>query len=189
MYTCPAYGSDLFFDNLFCTCGCEVGFDPRAERFVADVPTCANRDEIQCNWLAGDGTDLCASCAKTTVHPDLAVLASDQLWANAERAKRRVLTGLRRWGWFGSEDIGRRPDFHRLSEATAAGPAEVTMGRLVTIKLAESDVAERVRRREELGEPYRTLVGHFRHGIAQFLFERLSVSEEFQGTGLFGLEL
>jgi hypothetical protein len=118
----------------------------------------------------------------TTVFPDLAVEDNIRLWARAEKEKRRVLAGLWQWGWFGPADCGRRPEFHMLSEMTSSGPTGVTMGHasgLVTINLAESDAAELVRRREALGEPYRTLVGHFRHELAHFLFERLAESEEF----------
>lgn len=193
IFTCPACGGDLFFDNLSCACGCDVAFDPKSQSFVSGGPTCANRGKIQCNWLADNGADLCTSCAMTAVHPDLAVPGNAVLWARAETAKRRVLVGLNRWGWFGAQDDGPRPEFHMLSEATSAGPTAVTMGHesgLVTINLAESDIAERVRRREELGEPYRTLVGHFRHEIAHFLFERLAVGEQFKTSfrSLFGDE-
>lgn len=193
MFSCPGCNGDLFFVNLSCVCGCVVSFDPQSERFVTGADACANRDTIQCNWTAEDDAGLCASCAMTTVHPDLAVPDNALLWAKAETAKRRVLVGLNRWGWFGSSDDGPRPEFHMLSETTSAGAADVTMGHasgLVTINLAESDPAERVRRREDLGESYRTLVGHFRHEIAHFLFERLSSSSEFQTSfrALFGDE-
>lgn len=182
IFTCPACGGDLFFGNLFCTCGCDVAFDPQSGGFVSGGPTCTNRGEIRCNWLADVGGDLCTSCAMTTVHPDLAMPNNALLWAKAEAAKRHVLVGLNRWNWFGAQDGGPRPEFHMLSEATSAGPAEVTMGHasgLVTINLAETDVVERVRRREELGEPYRTMVGHVRHELSHFLFERLAVGEKF----------
>ena len=193
LFDCPVCGGRLFFDNMSCACGATVGFDPDGERFVTETPPCANRDRIACNWVTAPGGELCASCALTTVLPDLSVDGNRDLWAKAEQAKRRVLAGLRRWGWFGTVDDGPRPEFHMLSEATAAGPADITMGHasgLVTINLAESDATERVRRREELGEPYRTMVGHFRHEIAHFLFERLAVSDAFTGQfrDLFGDE-
>jgi hypothetical protein len=49
------------------------------------------------------------------------------------------------------------------------GPLPVFTGHdngLSTINLAEADDAERERRRHQMGEPYRTLLGHFRHEIA-----------------------
>lgn len=193
LFDCPSCGGRLFFENMSCACGTAVAFDPERGGFLTDAPFCANRERIVCNWIAGPGGGLCESCALTTVLPDLSVAGNDLLWSKAEQAKRQVLVGLRRWGWFGAADDGPRPEFHMLSEATASGPAAVTMGHaagLVTINLAESDAAERVRRRQELGEPYRTMVGHFRHEIAHFLFERLAVSDGFRRSfhALFGDE-
>ena len=182
IFQCPGCNADLFFENLVCACGLAVGHDPEAHRFVTDQPFCANRDSLGCNWTCAPGQPLCENCRMTSVHPDLTVPGNDQLWARAEAAKRHVLAGLMRWGWFGADDPGPRPEFHMLAEATATGTVDVTMGHasgLVTINLAEADASERVRRREMLGEPYRTLIGHFRHEIAHFLFERLSACEGF----------
>lgn len=182
IFTCPACGGHLFFDNLVCSCGGEVAYDPGLQSFVSNGRHCANRHDIECNWLASDDADLCASCVMTTVRPDLSVSDNTLLWTKAELAKRKVLVGLYGWGWFDSQDPGGRPEFHMLSEATSTGLTDVTMGHasgLVTINLAEADATERVRRREDLGEPYRTMVGHFRHEIAHFLFERIAVSDEF----------
>lgn len=193
IFDCPICGGRLFLDNMSCFCGAAVAFDPDTGGFVTEAPFCSNRPRIDCNWVAGRDGGLCDGCALTTVLPDLSVAGNQLLWAKAEQAKRRVLVGLRRWGWFGIADDGPRPEFHMLSEATAAGPADITMGHasgLVTINLAESNTAERVRRREELGEPYRTMVGHFRHEIAHFLFERLAASDAYTDSfrDLFGDE-
>ncbi len=44
---------------------------------------------------------------------------------------------------------------------------------LITINIAEADDPERERRRSQMGEPYRTLLGHFRHEIAHYYWDRL----------------
>ena len=44
---------------------------------------------------------------------------------------------------------------------------------LITINLAEADDSERERQRQQMGEPYRTLLGHFRHEIAHYYWDRL----------------
>ena len=44
---------------------------------------------------------------------------------------------------------------------------------LITINLAEADDSERERMRRQMGEPYRTLLGHFRHEIAHYYWDRL----------------
>lgn len=193
IFACPGCNADLFFDNLVCGCGLAVGFSPEQQRFVSDQQFCANRDMLGCNWTTAQDDTLCDSCRMTSVHPDLSVDGNDQLWARAEAAKRHVLAGLLRWGWFGTGDTGARPEFHMLAEATSSGAVDVTMGHasgLVTINLAEADASERIRRRDMLGEPYRTLIGHFRHEIAHFLFERLARSEQFvaEFRALFGDE-
>src|SRR5262249_23965097 len=45
---------------------------------------------------------------------------------------------------------------------------------LITVNIAEADDAERERRRLELNEPYRTLLGHFRHEVGHYYWPRLS---------------
>ena len=61
---------------------------------------------------------------------------------------------------------------------------------VITINLAEADDAEREKRRLQLGEPYRTLLGHFRHEIGHYYWDRLilhsSAIERFRA--LFGDE-
>ena len=44
---------------------------------------------------------------------------------------------------------------------------------VVTVNIAEADDAERERRRLQMGEPYRTLLGHFRHEVGHYYWERL----------------
>ena len=61
---------------------------------------------------------------------------------------------------------------------------------VITLDLAESDDVHRERRRAELGEPYRTLLGHFRHEIGHYywpiLVERAGALERCRA--LFGDE-
>lgn len=181
IFTCPQCGGSLFFDNAACSCGLAVAYDPTAERFVAASSPCANREVIGCNWVSGDG-GLCRSCAMTAVHPDLAVAENGPLWSSAEFAKRWVIANLMAWGWFTDRDPGPLPEFRMLAESTASGETKVIMGHasgVVTINLAEADAAERIRRRDALGEPYRTMIGHFRHELAHYLFERLAACADF----------
>lgn len=129
----------------------------------------------------------------TTVVPDTFLAGNLTLWTEAELAKRWVLANLARWGWFTQEDMGEHPRFELLSEQTSDGTANVTMGHdagLVTINVAEADVATRVARRQALGERYRTMIGHYRHELGHFLFQRLSANDEFitRFRALFGDE-
>ena len=45
---------------------------------------------------------------------------------------------------------------------------------LITLDLAESDDAHRERMREEMGEPYRTVLGHLRHEIGHYYWPILA---------------
>jgi len=44
---------------------------------------------------------------------------------------------------------------------------------VITINIAEADDAERERRRQKMGEFYRTPLGHFRHEIGHYYWDRL----------------
>ncbi len=44
---------------------------------------------------------------------------------------------------------------------------------LITINVAEADDAEREKRRTQMGEPYRTLLGHFRHEIGHYFWDKI----------------
>ena len=97
-------------------------------------------------------------------------------FAVAEGAKRRLIYQLLDLGLPIEDDLC----FDLLSSEN--GP--VTTGHddgVITIDLAESDDARREARREELGEPYRTMLGHFRHEVGHYyepiLVERTGYSE------------
>ena len=179
LHDCPACGARAFFRNTSCgACGADLVYDPETDAFRGGLTPCRNRPAIGCNW-SDAGRGLCDACAMTEVVPDAFQHGNAALWADAETAKRWALAGLRRWRWFGAGDFGPRPVFHLLSERTATGPLPVSMGHaagVVTINVVEGDPAELVRRREALGEPYRTMLGHFRHEIAHFLFDRLAAA-------------
>ena len=192
IFRCPACAGDIHFQNLTCACGQEVRFDPDRQAMRTDGADCANREQIGCNWIAEEG-GLCRSCAMTETVPDLAAGENLDLWARTEAAKRWMLANLARWGWFGPSDPGARPVFHMLAEQTSKGEADVVMGHadgLITINVNEASPAVRVQRREDLGELYRTMIGHMRHETAHFLFVRLSEDAAFvQGfRALFGDE-
>jgi hypothetical protein len=114
----------------------------------------------------------------TAVYPDTSDPQTLANWAQTEAAKRWVLDGLGRWNWFRREDRGTPPYFHMLDD----GPTPAAMGHangVVTISVAEADPVLRTTRREALDEPYRTMIGHFRHEVAHMLWWRLSLRADF----------
>lgn len=191
IYRCPFCAADLYFRNLICTCGQQVALDPAADQFVPLAAGCANRELIDCNWVAPEPGALCVACDTTEVIPDLSPEGNTQLWADAEAAKRWVLIGLYRLGWFKRDTP--RPEFRFLAEQTSSGETPVVMGHadgVVTINIAEADPVIRTRRRQALDEDYRTLIGHMRHELAHFLFWVLQDNSAFLAAfrALFGDE-
>lgn len=181
VFRCPACTATVFFHNTRCTCGQAVTFDPDSQSMKADLPACANREEIGCNWKAEDGA-LCRSCAMTETVPDLRKPENLPLWEWSEHAKRWVLANLLRWGWFSAADKGRRPVFRMLSEQTSGGAANVVMGHAdgtITINVTEASDSVLAQRQEQFGELYRTMIGHIRHEVAHFLFTRLADDQGF----------
>ncbi|MBU2963706.1 putative zinc-binding peptidase [Citreicella sp. C3M06] len=184
IFTCPNCGTTLYFRNTTCRCGSDVFFDPDRQSMSTQGTACANRQSIGCNWIAEDGEDgdLCRSCAMTEVTPDLREAQNAELWATAEFSKRWMLANLARWGWFTPRDPGTRPVFKMLSEQTAKGETEIIMGHadgIITINVTESSDAELAKRQENLGELYRTMLGHMRHETAHFLQLRLAEDPRF----------
>jgi hypothetical protein len=118
---------------------------------------------------------LCASCALTRTRPrddDPSALAA---FADAERAKRRLIAELYE---LKLPVLGRDRDrqyglaFDLLS---STGHPVVTghESGIITIDLAEGDDVHREQMRVNMGEPYRTLLGHLRHEIGHYYFFRL----------------
>lgn len=192
IFHCPACSRRVYFDNLGCTCGQKLVFNPDTQSMSSDGPTCTNREKIGCNWAATDG-QFCRSCAMTETVPDIELPKNVDLWAQTEAAKRWMLANLARWGWFGATDGGTRPVFQLLAEKTSEGKEQVIMGHAdgeITINVSEASPVILARRRAALGELYRTMVGHMRHEMAHFLFLRLSEDGQFLNDfrNLFGDE-
>jgi hypothetical protein len=195
-FTCNNCGQLVFFENSLCLrCSTELGFVPSQLDILAldhhgpaQVRRCANAVVAGCNWMLepGETGPLCRSCRLTRSRPadeDPDGLAA---FAKAEAAKRRLLFGLMDLG-LPVESGGLQ--FDLLPSRTAPVVTGHADG-LITIDLAESDDARREQRRAELGEPYRTMLGHFRHEVGHYywpiLIERTGELERWRR--LFGDE-
>ncbi|WP_406736267.1 putative zinc-binding metallopeptidase [Thioclava sp. GXIMD4215] len=180
-YHCPSCRAEVYFGNDTClSCGTELVFEPgrgfldlRAE----GLPACENRARIGCNWVAdaqeGAQGGLCLSCRHTTVIPDLSVEGNLQRWAEFEAAKRNLMRMAVLLDLPLTDSAGPRPRF--LFKAPDAGEA-VVMGHAdgdITLNIAEADDEYRAATRAEMGEPYRTLIGHLRHESGHAFWEVL----------------
>jgi hypothetical protein len=153
---------------------------------------CANfTTAAGCNWMVPmprEGDDpsftthglapgFCLSCSATRTIPDQSVESNGVLWRKLELAKRRLLSQLL---VLGLPVVTRHADpisglaFDFLS-SVPGGPHVLTGHEqgLITLNAEEAEDVVRERIRAEMREPYRTLVGHFRHEIGHYYWDRL----------------
>jgi hypothetical protein len=174
-FACPACGQLVFFDNTACLrCGARLGVDSeKLEMVVVDADSrCANHDLAGCNWLPAGPGALCVSCRLTRTRPadgDAEALAQ---FAVAEAAKRRLVFQLLALGLPVAPrdaDQGTGVAFDLLG-STQTPVTTGHAGGVITLDLAESDDVHREQVRAKLREPYRTVLGHFRHEIGHYYF-------------------
>ncbi|MCC5948745.1 MAG: putative zinc-binding metallopeptidase [Nitriliruptoraceae bacterium] len=183
-FSCPNCGQLVFFANTACLrCATTLGFDADRLTLVAvDDPTrrCANHVIAACNWLLDDrpthtdghGAPLCRSCALTRTRPADGDADALELFAIAEQAKRRLVFQLLSLGIFlqpRDASTGVGVAFDLLASTTQSVITGHAAG-VITLDLAESDAVHREKVRTKLSEPYRTVLGHFRHEIGHYLF-------------------
>ncbi len=164
-------------------------------RCHTDVWKCANRVEHDvCNRNipapadpAGAGALLCDCCRYNDTIPDLAVEGNLERWRALEQAKRRLIHGLDSLGLphgpgLGDPEAGLSFDFKGDSVASGNFWRKVGKQEMVytghadgkiTINIREADTVEREKLRVDLGEGHRTLIGHFRHEIGHYYWDKL----------------
>jgi hypothetical protein len=203
LFACDNCRSAIFFDNYECTsCDHPLAFLPDRRCMSAlaeerpaqgDTPArfralaaggelyrmCQNHvRHAACNWAIPD-TDpepLCLACRLNSVIPDLDKPEQREAWLRLEAAKRRLLYSLYQLR-LPVESRAERPE-NGLSFSFMAGDKEqpVFTGHsdgLITINVAEADDPFREKMRAQLGEAYRTVLGHFRHEIGHYYWDRL----------------
>jgi len=133
-----------------------------------------------CNWAVAeqDPNPHCASCRMTKLIPDLSIPGFADAWALLEQTKRRLLFNLMRMGLPLQDKLTNPADGLEFLFLADAGPGErpVLTGHLngvITLNIAEANDEERERRRLNLREPYRTLLGHMRHESGHYYWDRL----------------
>lgn len=192
----------LFFENFACvSCGRRVAYlqdlqllgsldDAGDGTWTSPLPAargrtyrlCANYAQHDvCNWAlpADDESPLCRSCRLTRVLPDLSRPGHREAWYKLEVAKRRLvytLVELKLPLRSKLEDPEHGLAYEFLADPDdpdAPKPLTGHASGVITINLAEADDAERERRRLQLHEPYRTLLGHFRHEVGHYYWDLL----------------
>jgi hypothetical protein len=183
-FVCPNCGQQLAFENSVClNCGNALGFDLAARDFAVLGENgvtvleparrmCANLHVAACNWLVPmDGPALCRSCSLTRTRPTDGDAAL-QAFAEAEAAKRRLVVELVELGLPINDRIADSEKglaFELLSSEHEPVITGHDSG-VVTLDLAEGDDVHREQLRISMDEPYRTLLGHFRHETGHYYF-------------------
>jgi len=209
-FVCSHCSNKVYFENTSCLkCGHALGFQaellsmtvlekpqPGAGLFrrtkgrdAGQVTYCANFTHGVCNWLkpASDATGLCVACGLNRTIPNLSEPGNLEAWGDLERAKKRLVYSLLRFGLsLDSGPSGRG----RLTFDFARNTVTGHLDGVISVDIMEADAVERERQRQILGEPYRSLLGHLRHESGHFywmvLVENKDWHEEFRT--LFGDE-
>ncbi len=190
-FSCSVCGSTVYFENIFClSCGHALGFDATSCKVIslkqnsADLSLyhraadakekyryCANSAHGVCNWLTPAGGDaLCRACNLNRTIPNLSEEGSLEAWRDLERAKKRLVYSLLRFGlpFDDLDDAFGNLSFDFLRSTTTGH-----LDGLITIDIMEADAVERERQRQQFGEPYRSLLGHLRHESGHYYWNIL----------------
>lgn len=199
LFQCDNCGNPIFFENTFCEgCDSPLGYLSSENTVRAlvekgpglfmthDAPEtayrfCENHAFDVCNWLVDAHTGgKCVACGLNGIIPNLDPPENRAAWREIEHAKHRLVYSLLRLGLPVHSKAeyaatGLRFDF--LSDgATLDKKPPVITGHnrgVITLNIAEADSPQREMTRKNMKEPYRTLIGHFRHEIGHYYWNRL----------------
>ena len=204
-FACEVCSAPLYFENSVCvSCGTNLGFMRKGRRIVPVAKdgthvdadghrwrVCANLNLSGCTWLTDTTDRICFSCHLTRTRPSDADAKGLAEFHTAEEAKRRLITELDE---LGLPIIPRSSEpktglaFDLLSSTTE----KVVTGHhngVITLDLAESNDLHREQLRVAMDEPYRTMLGHFRHEIGHYYWALLVQGDRLTGfRELFGDE-
>ena len=198
LFRCQHCGQLLYFENDRCEkCERQLGFvseimtlsalEPEGEQWRALAVEkklyrfCANAQYDVCNWLieADAAGTYCATCQHNRTVPDTSIPSNVVAWRKIEVAKHRLFYTLMKLNLplDDKDETGRgRLAFDFLASMPHVGGPRVMTGHdngLITVALEEADDAEREKRRTLMHEPYRTLLGHFRHEVGHYFWDVL----------------
>jgi hypothetical protein len=193
-FSCDNCGQLVFFENDQCLrCHTPLGYSNSNQSIVSlselepgrliklsEPPTtwqrCAAAEVTGCNWLVPAGGDsMCRSCILTRTRPADEDEEGMKEFVRAEAAKRRLIFQIDELGLPitpRDEAAGTGLAFDLLSSTER----KVITGHddgVITLDLAEADDEHREHLRLQLNEPYRTLLGHFRHEIGHYYWSVL----------------
>jgi hypothetical protein len=202
-FHCQYCGHPIFFENVECLqCNSALAFLPDRLNMAAVEPVpdaedlwrprgrgkkahparyrmCHNHSaQNSCNFAvpADDPNPLCVACRLTHMIPDLSQPENGLRWYRLEVAKRRLFYTLAKLGLVAKcppNGEADGPVFEFLADLPGQPVMTGHSEGVITLNVVEADDDERVRRRIEMHEPYRTLLGHFRHESGHYYWDRL----------------
>jgi hypothetical protein len=214
-FHCTHCHQQVFFENSRCLhCGYPLAYLPDRREMAAvrvapdglvhtvglgrhTYHRCANEGNGLCNWAipSSDSHRLCTSCRLTRRAP--VSLTDRPAMAKLEASKRRLIYTLLQLELPLTPRSHAAPQglcFDFLADTKADGHRHrITTGHdngVITINLAEADDVQRELERTRQAEPYRTLLGHFRHETGHYYWDSLIRGSEHltQFRSLFGDE-
>ncbi|ESQ94677.1 zinc-binding metallopeptidase family protein [Asticcacaulis benevestitus] len=203
LFRCDNCGNSIYFENRSCLkCGLRLGFvceeislhamQPDAnhadrwrrvdqQQFVYRF--CPNAAFDVCNWLVRDDSDetFCTACRYNGLVPNAKSREGLRRWRAISDAQRHLFYSFLRWDLprpsrkedpigglrFDLKDDKINPD--GSCQPVLIGHDE---GHIV-IRTAEADDPTREQQRAMMNEPYRTLLGHFRHETGHFIWNKM----------------
>lgn len=197
IFKCTHCSQIVYFENNSCVqCGYSLGFEAKELKLYPLVFNqnqtcsiynrtgehyryCANHMYGVCNWLVEEGseTPYCKACDLNSTIPNLSKPEAIGQWMVIENAKHRLIYSLLKMKLpLMSKNVDEEKGLTFDFLADLKGKPRVLTGHdngLITLNVVEADDVEREKSRKAMKEPYRTLVGHFRHEVGHYYWDRL----------------
>jgi hypothetical protein len=200
LFTCRTCGQTIHFDNRICIrCGSSLGFVAEGVTLHALVPAgdglwetapgggpryrfCDNAAIDVCNWLVpADGRHaFCEACRHNRIVPTTDPQGLER-WRRIGQAQRHLFYSLLLWNLPRPtrEDDPRGGLVFEFLADDRDGNGNIVPAMtghedgLISLRAAEADDVVRESVRVSMNEPYRSLLGHFRHEIGHFYWTHL----------------
>lgn len=199
IFNCTHCGQLLYFENSHCEqCGYKLGFQAQNLQLLPLVDQangllsiyqndsglysyCVNHEYGICNWLvpSDSSTPYCKACELNRTIPNISKPEYFKRWKVIENAKHRLIYSLLRMrlpviSKDVEEETGLSFDF--VADEDLDSEEKILTGHdngLITLNIAEADDIEREMTRKAMDEVYRTVLGHFRHEVGHYYWDRL----------------
>ena len=188
IFRCPHCSFEVYFENTQCIhCGSMMAYNPRTSDFEkinssnsnsnnSEVPAvyCKNYQMSGCNWLVQSNRGpYCTCCSLNRYIPNKEDHENFEKYSKLELAKHRLVYQLLQLGLPIFPKTNETPNGLIFDFLTEDNPEGVVTGHadgVITILLLEADSVKREQLRKQMSEPYRTLIGHFRHEVGHYYY-------------------